>query len=1521
MCGSELIIRTRKEANVHEVIPIHALHDDFPRAFVEDYSHWLDLNTGFIEWRPLKDVWTSSPDNWQMRSDDHQAFSLSCGVRRLIDIRSPTAITISRTLSPLEHLTHMHVILNSETGELQVNLPRLKLDFLLRNHGRLLESKQFRGMVVSECQSFGSFTGLVNKLVLQKVEGSSRSVIVPYGSVSFSPDVNHVRVTINTSSAKHVRYHSYQIDNQLGRLVDNGSLTSRLFRLYLHAATAHCLADHLTGRTGTEEALYGLASATTRSFVELEPLDAELLGMLARLTPRRKYYPDHLRVMQQVEWGGLSPLSQHCDFYKQVTSVLDQAKSFQMFQDQPAQPAQPLISDTRGNQDLQERAAIRDSSFQVHGFGAEAHTSNHDVTYSARDNLSDGARELQTCCTAKLVDDWSVSLSVRPGLLSEIESWGKPLRGPILEDEWTLGFDIKWLDPLEKFLPDNWCRFQNILSRSEVGKDKYKIMIFLSSLAYSEHAKQELVQTLLAFATTPELRMLQPPKHSEFRLAEGYKPMKERLVTITEEHVRRFNECPEYHLQSLRSEDIYTANYRREKAYHVAKDKQIREFVEDLVAQWPEANISAPSVSKHGTYILVSDATKSALPYFLDWHRNDQFQKYAEKAQGILCGLAPRNQNLQLYSFSPPLDVYVSKRAYVNFEDLLSNHAPSLPTADLGDFAGWIVENKKECTNHSKLKELLVDVSSRHSSGHEKRYAGDLLRSFEALREDTSVELKPPRGLTRLLENLLMRAKSDVNVAHQMICRQLLAGTHDLAQKAQMLPRLSPTSILSHLASDKVTALPIDWKRSFVSYGLSIATLQRAERLLASATNMAELLSELENPGHQDWDPMRYPEWLLLEIENNILIRQEQAEICREMMLPSSGSNSVVQLNMGLGKSSVIVPMAAAALADETQLVRVVVLKPLAMQMFHLLAKRLGGMLNRRIFYMPISRSLKLDAVQACQIRELYRECMHTGGILLIQPEHILSFELMGLERLLSGNSELGNAMIQTQDWLRANSRDILDESDEILSVRFELVYTMGVQRPIEFSPDRWAIIQHVLGLLGRFAHQVLKRFPHGLEVLPAQPGSFPRIRILQALAGDELLEIVARQLCEEGLPGMPVWNLPQRVRTALFRFLTGPELNATSTPLVREAAFGSDSMRNSLLLLKGLFASGILRFALEQKRWRVNYGLDLSRTMLAVPYHAKDNPATRAEFSHPDASIVLTCLSYYYGGLSDQQIRSSFEALLQFDCAPDEYARWVQDAPELPAAFRQITGINLSNEGQCSKEVFPPLRFARGIINFYMSTIVFPAEMKEFPHKLSSSGWDIAREKVHPTTGFSGTNDSRYILPLSIAQCDLPPQLSTNAKVLDCLLRRENGFVDIRQVSDTGVLDAEVLLEMALTLDPPVRVILDVGAQVLELQNEDMARTWLSRVPESAAQAVIFFNNRNELCVLNRDETMESLLISPFASQMDQCLVYLDEAHTRGTDLKMPENYRAIVTLGPGLTKDRLVQGIFLLLYLRFRS
>ena len=530
-------------------------------------------------------------------------------------------------------------------------------------------------------------------------------------------------------------------------------------------------------------------------------------------------------------------------------------------------------------------------------------------------------------------------------------------------------------------------------------------------------------------------------------------------------------------------------------------------------------------------------------------------------------------------------------------------------------------------------------------------------------------------------------------------------------------------------------------------------------------------------------------------------------------------------LNMGEGKSSVIVPIVAAALADGTRLVRVVVLKSLWSQMFQVLLRTLGGMLGRRIYHMPISRSVRVDVHKARQIQSLLEECMRTRGILLVQPEHLLSFELMGPERLLSGELELGDVLIDTQCWLEDKCRDILDESDEILSVRFELIYTMGTQRAIEFSPDRWTIIEHVLGLVGRFAQSVLQLFPHGVELGSVRLGSFSRKRSLHSSAANRLLEMIASEVCEAGVPGVPVWNLPEHVRAVLFSFLTDFKMDEADIEPLQHGVFSVDSTRRSLLLLRGLIAGGVLAFALQQKRWRVNYGLDLSRTMLAVPYRAKDNPATRAEFSHPDATIVLTCLSYYYGGLSDEQLYTAFEKLFLSDHAQDEYAYWVQDAPELLLSFRQLTGINLSDPTQCSQMVFPHLRFAKGAVDFYMSHIVFPKEMKEFPHTLSSSGWHIARPQSHPTTGFSCTNDSRYILPLSVAQCDLPAHLHTNAAVLNYLLRSENTFKHAMEESGSESLDAETLLRIVVRSDPPVRVILDVGAQVLEWRMKKLYR------------------------------------------------------------------------------------------------
>ena len=160
----------------------------------------------------------------------------------------------------------------------------------------------------------------------------------------------------------------------------------------------------------------------------------------------------------------------------------------------------------------------------------------------------------------------------------------------------------------------------------------------------------------------------------------------------------------------------------------------------------------------------------------------------------------------------------------------------------------------------------------------------------------------------------------------------------------------------------------------------------------------------------------------------------------------------------------------------------------------------------------------------------------------------------------------------------------------------------------------------------------------------------------------------------------------------------------------------------------------------------------------------------------------------------------------------------------------------------------------------------------------------------------------------MSIAQRDLDQQKGTNAKVLAYLLQPEN---DSYMVIQTG--ERRCTLEFLQTLamqQPEIRVLLDVGAQILNSSNDEVARTWLDIVHDAAA--AIYFSEKDKLMMLTRNGTIQPMSSSPLSQQLDHCVVYLDHAHTRGTDLKLPIGSRAAVTLGPKLTKDSLVQGSF---------
>ncbi|KAJ4244210.1 hypothetical protein NW762_014592 [Fusarium torreyae] len=882
-------------------------------------------------------------------------------------------------------------------------------------------------------------------------------------------------------------------------------------------------------------------------------------------------------------------------------------------------------------------------------------------------------------------------------------------------------------------------------------------------------------------------------------------------------------------------------------------------------------------------YIDVPRATKAILAPWRIWWANKNFKEYLE---GFVAAL--KEVPLRAASTGPPsvahdLPTKPHHKGFVSVSDLFRHDAPDTDKVPESAIHGFVTKPRVETVERKELDGIIDFLDSQASYQYERNYLYELRQSLSSLKSFSHNNLVEEDVSTTLLQDHLARCES----RHKDVCNSLrsvvqpfskiskLHSPRDLVEavlsEGGSQPRISPVLFLQQLRNSSWSKLTTTWKSAIVNYGLAVADLQKARRLIRSQNDPVDLLRELENRGYENWSPHDHPEWLLIECESQITIREVQQQIAQQMI--SGEENAVMQLNMGEGKSSVIVPIVAATLGDGSKLVRIIVAKPQARQMYQMLSTKLSSLVNRPVYQLPFSRDVKIDTGRFAAIHQLLLRCQKEGGILLVQPEHLLSFQLMELEVELESRPELAKQMKTIRLFFESHARDVVDESDENFNVKFELIYTLGQQRSVENSPDRWTIVQEVLGLVHRFATEVEEELPQSIDLDKRYGYRFPVVRILRRDAEDAILSRIAGFICETGITGFPIAYQPPLIRNAVRRYITQRKLAVAEVEAVEHSRFWNGNVMNHALLLRGLLAGGVLAFALSQKRWRVNYGLDSNRekkTRLAISYKAKDNPAPRSEFSHPDIIVVLTCLSYYYGGLGDQALFDSLELLTRSDNADSDKAA----------------------------------------IDFYLHRIVFPQELREFPYKLSASGWDLGKKKTHITTGFSGTNDSRYILPLDIMQLNLPEQNHTNALVLENLLCPENGITLMTNEMVGATFHSQYLLETLENMDSRPRVILDVGAQVVDLTNMELARAWLRQYADDGnTQAVIFFNDFDEIVVMDKSGKVEELQTSPFADQIDQCLVFLDEGHTRGTDLRLPTNYQAAVTLGSHLTKDRLVQ------------
>ncbi|KAI2635599.1 hypothetical protein GGS26DRAFT_505776 [Hypomontagnella submonticulosa] len=1529
--GDTTIIRAMKGRQVLELVPRETFYNgnsfDLPAQLVFNCIHWLDPVTGILEIRPKsRNIWKSHPHNWKLDITTSMCSRFTPHSRlkeTLINPYCPLFIRVSRIFMWFEKPMYLTIYQPAGRYAPVVEMHRMQLRWFVNRTG-LLQSSHLQ-VEIDPHQDIDTWYGLDSKLICRSIKDPlERSVLIPLAPLAAKGRGCHVQVLAELPNAPSIHYIRFTVNRILGRIDCAAEPTLVYRKAEIHALTSFILPDPLTGLTGVESSLAILSSGLSQPWTLLNLYSISILHCLSKLSPVREYYPEDLQVMKKETWNTQLPTRlQREEFHILISRILSQSTSLSKFRLQKTDT--PELS-SAGDSHLNLRALRRRQLYERSSNYELKLNEIRDTIYESRHHPR--AKSLRYSNVLEAID----IIRRRPAFMSTVDDLALHLSQSLSIKGYRQNFEqITLHDRLSVDVRREWGPLVNAVKEME---DQYKIMFFMGIISFRSDANMHLIRTLIAFSLWGDLQLLNLPDCAEYcSFRPGQMPQLEALVKLIEPFQAPPPEDPPL---------IEFANSKTQKKLWQARvnhtkkaDADCRDFAQSLLSEWPAPTPSAKDVGE--SYLLdVPAALEKVRPEWERLYQNHEFYGHLKTVQTIL------NQRHSDVAFQRP--------AFVPSEMLFPTQQPgySLPTlgrdlmrmpvrrigasAPKGDFG---LKNKRTQTRQSitdpvtqkASRELgqIIEAFSGSKSTIKERYASDLkesLNTFKNLRSQGTVVSTPPlpteytvSQLEEIVHGHFTEIEAAVQEPNEMISvRQMLWLAH-----GQLYPAVTPITILEQLRSTAKRPFGSGMREKILRFAVSITSLQRQKRMQTyqRSNEYARYEEERTNVGHRNWRVEDYPDWLLLEVESNLLIRETQVQVALAMITPESGANSVLQLNMGQGKTSCIIPMVAVLLADGRNLVRVSVPKALLQQTAQLLHGRLGGLVGREISHVPFSRRTSTKEGHIKLFHDIHRDIQRKRGVMLCLPEHQMSFMLSGLQRVLDQQIPEANMMIRVLRWLKSCARDVLDECDHTLAVKTQLIYPSGSQMAVDGHPHRWVIVEQVLGLVDMHLYNLADSYPHSIEVVRRSHGGFPFVFFLRADVEEEMINRIKYDICR-GIRGIiPMDSLDTPDRIAIKEFLSGGKVRQSSLDRINHLCPDRPHIRQTVYLLRGLFVHRILIMALK-KRYGVQYGLHPSRDPVAVPFHAKGVPSEQSEFGHVDVAILLTTLAFYYCGISIQQTRQALEAVLKSDDPASEYDKWTDDEG-FPDYLKDWHSINVDDSQQIS-QIWSCVRFKVSIIDYFMNNFVFPPHAKQFRIRLQTNGWDIpllsgtntnnpSSKASHNrsrglTTGFSGTNDIKPLLPLTIKQDDLPSLSHTNAEVLTYLLQPRSRRYVVMEGTDKRRLTEDAFLLMLRKYN--IRILIDSGAQILELSNKDLADKWLK--VDGRATVALYFEGDSPL-IISKQGTTTPLLASPYADNLDEVLVYLDEAHTRGTDLKFGPTARAALTLGLGQTKDHTVQ------------
>ena len=847
---------------------------------MDDYVHWLDLDTGEVEFRPKESPWTSDPSNWRLAvstdaSDTWSVFRKagdSVAPVDLVDIRSKTFQMISHSLSPLD--SPENIIVTCTNHALEAHLCRLRLAFFV-NRNSELECRNMPGYVIDKLQSCGTMIGLRNQLVLRPGRDSSempRRVIIPQGDVEFGLDGDFSRVSIKTGTERYVHWHEYTLDTDLGRLTGNVSLRSKLYQCYLHALTSHCLPDPLLGHTGTEESLRMLQSAAFLSFQRLDTQDAILLNLIGNLTPGRAYYPPHLKSMVTVKWSNLPVLSQHHDFHPSVLEILDHARAVEvLYHDDDPVAFEVLSKDAS----LLKRTASRNKIY--YNLQSLRHSSSEysipkDVAYKSRDMAHGGSAELSAYQTS-----WSV-WNGQPCLSrSHLDLWDKMQTWKSLgvaDTAISLRYSRRWLtfDAAK-----DWLHIYDICQEAlscDPQDSKIRLAFSLSAASYSGSYYADIIPLLLIFATDSRFRGLTRPSPSHYDFSNGTYPDHARLVEIMTQCALPLDRTPAQTM-AVRAIAHKKVTKERRREYNHSISEKTSTAAQSVLEWWPGSPGRNGCYNLSGQWFNTKRCKAQVDAYLQSVSENSSLRDHINRLQTIIdcyAGTTQRPPN-NPYAFSPSFNARSPKAPPLLRELLMSRASPIFEQFDLSMIPITMTSeagSSKRSSNKEDSLQCLIREFQQSRESLLRLYGDDLSKSYSDL-VGKAAPFPLHRGVPSQEELRQYRdlcSKQKAALFHQLSEALAPSQKHEIALKISGLwPQITPRSILRMLSRDHVFALTDQWKHAITRYAVGFLKYQQSQRLLelSSRGRDEELLREAET-ACEDVAAACSPDWLLIQV-------------------------------------------------------------------------------------------------------------------------------------------------------------------------------------------------------------------------------------------------------------------------------------------------------------------------------------------------------------------------------------------------------------------------------------------------------------------------------------------------------------------------------------------------------------------------------------------------------------------------------------------------------------------------------